>query len=170
MMKKMLKAIGKISEYSGKVTSWLCVVLVFALCFETFMRYVFNAPTSWVHLTSMMILGTIILIGLAYTELYDSHVRIDVLYRFYPPRAKAILDILGAAILLFPLLFLLLKVSVGWAILAWVEHEIWNISIWRPPAGPFRTIVVIGIFLYALQSLAVFARNILILIGRKSND
>jgi len=168
-MKRILKTIDAISEYSGRVTSWLCVVLVLVLCFETFMRYVFNAPTSWAHVTSMMILGTIILIGLAYTELYSGHVRVDVLYRFFPPRAKAILDVLGAAVLLFPLLYLLLKVSVGWAIAAWVEHEIWTISMWRPPSGPFRTIVVLGIFLYALQSLAVFARNILILIGRKNN-
>ena len=169
-MKRILKTIDAISEYSGKVTSWLCVVLVLILCFETFMRYVFNAPTSWVHVTSMMVSGSIILVGLAYTELYGGHVRIDVLYRFYPSRVRAILDLLGAAILLFPLLYFLLKVSVGWAIAAWVEHEIWTITIWRPATWPFRTIVVIAIFLYGLQSLAVFVRNMTVLLRRKSND
>ena len=157
----MLKIIDAISEYSGRVTSWLCVFLVLVLCFETFLRYVFNAPTIWAHVMSMMLYGTIVFMGLAYTELYEGHLRIDILYRFFPVRVKSILDIAGAVVLCFPLIYFLLKVSVGWTIAAWVDHEVWTTTIWRPTAIPFRMIVVIGIFLFGLQSVATFVRDLL---------
>ena len=170
MIKKILKTIDAISEYSGRITSWLCVLLVLMLSFETFIRYAFNAPTTWVYVITMMMFGAICFMGLGYVERYDSHIRVDVLYRFFSPRAKALLNVLQTIILLFPLLYYLLKVSIFWMIAAWAEHEVWRQSIWFPPAGPFRTVVVLGILIYGLQSLATFTRNILFLVKGERND
>jgi TRAP-type mannitol/chloroaromatic compound transport system permease small subunit len=118
----------------------------------------------------MNLFGTIVLMGLAYTELHEGHLRIDVLYKLFPLRVKAILDLAGAVFLLFPLIYLLLKVSVGWAVAAWVDREVWTTTIWRPSAIPFRMIVAIGIFLYGLQSVATFIRNILRLREGSNHD
>jgi TRAP-type mannitol/chloroaromatic compound transport system permease small subunit len=134
------------------------------------MRYVFNAPTVWVHVITMMMFGGICILGLGYVERYDSHIRVDVVYRYFSPRTKAILDALQSIILLFPLLYYLLKVSIFWMIAAWAEHEVWRQSVWFPPAGPFRTAIVVGLFIYALQSLATFTRNILVLVEGERND
>jgi TRAP-type mannitol/chloroaromatic compound transport system permease small subunit len=169
-MSKILKIIDAIGEYSGRAISWLCAFLVLVLFCETFLRYVFNAPTIWAHVTSMNLFGTIVLMGLAYTELHEGHLRIDVLYKLFPLRVKAILDLAGAVFLLFPLIYLLLKVSVGWAVAAWVDREVWTTTIWRPSAIPFRMIVAIGIFLYGLQSVATFIRNILRLREGSNHD
>ena len=119
---------------------------------------------------AMMIFGTIGIMGLAYTELHKGHIRIDILYGRFSPRVKAILDIGGAVVLLFPLMYALLKTSIPWTISSWVEGEIRHESYLYPPAAPFRTVLVVGIFLFTLQSVATFVRSISVLWRKKSND
>ena len=88
-MKTLLKLIDTINEYTGRASRWLCVALVAILSFEVVMRYVFDSPTNWAHLSSMMVGGAIICLGLGYTHLHKSHIRIDVLYAKLSPRKQA---------------------------------------------------------------------------------
>jgi len=170
MITKILKTIDAISEYSGRITSWICVAIVVVLCYETFARYLLDAPTVWAHVITMMMFGAICIMGLGYVERYGSHIRVDVVYRFFSPRVKAIVDVLQTIILLLPLLYYLLKVSIFWMIAAWAEHEVVRQSTWFPHAGPLRTVVVLGIAIYTLQSLGTLTRNILFLVKGERND
>ena len=169
-MRKIIKVIDTISEYSGKTFRWTCVALVLVLAYEVMMRHVFDSPTTWVHLTSIMLGGTIVFMGYAYTHLHHGHIRIDVFYGKLSPRWKAITDILGDIFILFPLLGMLIQQSFFWMWRSWVTHEVRIESWWYPPAAPFRTVMLVGLCLFTLQAIAEFLREIHLLVRSKPYD
>lgn len=166
-MGKILKVIDSISEYSGKGVSWVCLALILVLAYETVMRHVFDAPTIWAHLLAMMLGGTAVFMGCAYTHLHHGHLRIDVLYGKFPPRVKAIIDAVLDVIFFFPLLGVLIYSSASWAWRSWMTGELRIESWWYPPAAPFRTVMLIGLSLFALQCVAQFLRELYLLVRNR---
>ena len=166
-MRAILRVIDAISEWTGKAISWLAVALVMVIVYEVVMRYVFNSPTMWAYETSVMLGGTVYVMGWAYVHRHHGHVRVDVLYSRFSPRRKAIIDVICALLFLFPLLIVLLDASASFMRHAWSVNERLIVTYWMPPAAPFRTIVMIGLSLFALQSVAQFIRDLSLLIRNK---
>jgi TRAP-type mannitol/chloroaromatic compound transport system permease small subunit len=166
-MRIIVRATDSISEWTGKIVRWACVALVLALCYEVIARYVFNAPTIWAHETSCMLGGTIVALGWAYTHRHHGHVRVDVLYTHLSPRGKAIIDVFCALFLLFPLLAILIYTAADFMWVAWLKGEVLIESYWYPPSGPIRTVMLLGLSLFALQGAAQFIRDFYLLIRNK---
>ena len=57
------------------------------------MRSFFSRPTNWAWEFNGMILAACIALGGGYTWLNKGHVRMDVFYEKFPPRAKAVVDL-----------------------------------------------------------------------------
>lgn len=164
-MRFLIRTVETISEYSGRWASWLCVVLILVLTYETTARYVFNAPTVWAHVMATMLYGSIGMLGLAYTHLHEGHIRVDLLYARLPVRGRAALDAFLTLVGLFPLLYVLIKISYFFVIRSWTQHEVMMESFWYPPAGPFRTMILVGWILFTLQCLVRFAKDVGVLRG-----
>jgi len=146
------------------------VVLVLVGTFEVVMRYVFNAPTIWGFETSIMLGGGLYALGWAYDYLHDSHVRVDIFYSRFSPRAKAISDLICTAIFFFPLMVMLSKAAISWAWRSWAIGEVMSQSYWFPPAAPSRTVLAVGVCLFTLQGLARFIRDAYLAIRGTSLD
>ncbi|MBA7516777.1 hypothetical protein ES705_08825 [subsurface metagenome] len=169
-MRTVLGTINSISEWSGRLISWLVLFLFLVGTYDAIMRFVFNAPTMWAYETMMMLGGVIYLGGWAYDCLHKSHIRIDLFYTKLPPRKRALLDVVCAMIFFFPLMAILIKTSTDWAWYAWSTHEVMSESFWYPPAGPFRTAIAVGICLFFLQGSAQFIRDFYFVVKGKPYD
>jgi len=110
------------------------------------------------------------MLGLAYTHLHGGHIRVDILYARLTPRGRAVANIIFALLFFFPLLAFLIDTSTSWMWRSWIEGEVRIESYWYPPAAPFRTIVLIGWSLFALQCVAQFMRDLYLLIRNKPCD
>lgn len=163
-MGTIVRFIDSISEWTGSITRWFAVALVAVTAYDTLARYVFNAPTVWGYETSCMLGASVILLGAAYCLLHNSHVRVDIFYIRLSPRRRAIIDVLGTAILFFPLCAIYIKTSASWMWMSWKTGEVMCETFWYPPAAPFRTVVMIALCLFFLQSIAQFTRNLHMLI------
>ena len=169
-MRKVLKIVDAISDYSGRTFSWLALALVLVLVFEVVARWGFNRPTIWAHLTSQMMGGTLVVIGLAYAHVHRKHLRIDIIYRQLPTRVKLILDICFFLVFMVPVLYVFLTNSAEWAVQSWVMGEVRDESWWYPPAAPFRTIYLLGWCTFTLQCLARFFRDFYFAVRSKPYD
>ena len=166
-MRTIVKGIDSISEWTGNTVRWAGVVLVLVLVFEVMMRYAFTAPTIWAHQTSCMLGSTFAAVGWAYVHRHHGHVRIDIFYARLSARGKAIVDVLCAFFLLFPLLIVLIYTATEFMWTAWVEAEVLIESYWYPPSGPIRTITVLALCLFLLQGVAQFIRDLYFVIRNK---
>jgi TRAP-type mannitol/chloroaromatic compound transport system permease small subunit len=169
-MRIIINTIDSITEWTGKTIRWLCACLVILITYEVVMRYVFDAPPMWGFETSIMIGITIFVIGWSYALRHHSHVRIDILYIHLSPRGRAIVDVVGALVVFFPLMILFTYTSIDWAREAWATREVMDLTAWYPPTGPVKTVVAIGSGLFLLQGIAEFIRNLHLLLRNRSYD
>jgi len=159
-MRTIVRVIDSISEGTGNAVRWAGVALVLVLVYEVMMRYAFTAPTIWAHQTSCMLGSTFAAVGWAYVHRHNGHVRIDIFYARLSARGKAIVDVLCAFFLFFPLLLVLIYTATEFMWTAWVESEVLIESYWYPPSGPIRTITVLALCLFLLQGVAQFIRDL----------
>src|SRR5207248_1954107 len=64
----VIRAVDRVSYFSGKAFAWLIVALTFVVSVEVFKRYILNAPTAWVYhfKTVIPIAGALVMLqGLA---------------------------------------------------------------------------------------------------------
>ena len=160
ILKKILKFIDSLSEHAGSLGKWFAFLLVLIGSFDAIARHFFNAPTIWAYDSLCMSGGIIYLLGASYDYLHDAHTRVDVIYGLLSPRKQALLNVIASIFLFFPLMVVMLKLAIEWAVKAWKINEVMFTSFWYPPAAPYRTIFALGLFLLILQAIARFIRDI----------
>ncbi len=168
-MRFILTAIDKLSGTVGVAAAWLVIPLIFASVYEVTARYVFGAPTIWAFEIAYMAMGTHFLLGSAYALREGAHIRIDVAYSHFPPRAKALVDIVGYACLFLPVSTWLCYRLWLYAWGAYQSGELSGQSAWNPVIWPFRVVFLTGFVLLTVQALAQLARAVRTLV-RGRND
>ena len=63
------------------------------------------------------------MLGLAYTLKHDGHVRVDIFYRGYSAKTKALVNFVGGVLFLLPLCGLLFFVSWDYVLASWAIRE-----------------------------------------------
>src|SRR3981189_3983429 len=91
-MQKVLLFIDKISTWVGQAFSFLIVALTLHISWEVFSRYVLDNPRAWAFDVMIMFYGTLFMMAGAYTLAKNGHVRGEVMYGFFSPRAQAAVD------------------------------------------------------------------------------
>jgi len=163
----VIRIIDSISEWTGRSARWLCAILVVFMAIGVIMRYVFGAATLWAYEVGLMLGAAIYVLAWSYVHRHGGHVRVDVFYHRLSPRMKATIDVIGFLLFFIPLMIILVSVSVDWTGRAWEVNEKMYETGWYPPAAPLRTVVALGICLFALQGIAQFIRDLYLLIRNK---
>ena len=98
------------------------------------------------------------LLGGGFSMMIGSHVRMDVLYGRWSPKRRAVTD----AITVFCLIFYLVVLLIGGlsSTVYSIEYNQHNYSSWGPPVAPIKIIMVIGIVMMLLQSIATFFKDL----------
>ncbi|MBG0777055.1 MAG: TRAP transporter small permease subunit [Desulfovibrionaceae bacterium] len=167
---KLPRYIDRLSELSGALGKWFAFLLVLVGSYETISRHFFGAPTIWSYDTLCMAGGVVYLLGASYDHMRDAHTRVDIIYSHLSPRKRALLDIVCALLFFFPLMTVMLKMAITWALRAWRIHEVMFNSFWYPPAAPYRTIFALGLLLLVLQGFAKLIRDVHFLVRGKEID
>ena len=147
-MQKSLLIIDKISTFVGKTFSWFIVSLTLLITYEVFSRYALDEPHPWAFDVMLMMYGALFMMSGAYTLSRNGHVRGDVLYGFFPPRAQAALDLTLYIVFFLPGVVALCWAGYIYAGDSWriLEHS--SITAEGPPIYPFKTVIpVAGAFL-----------------------
>jgi len=161
-MVKLLRAIDLINASLSRFSSIFMVLLVLTLTYEVGMRYLFKSPTLWSYDMSYMLTSLFMVLSLGHVLQRDEHVRVDLLSHYLPPRWAATVEALLYLVLLFPFLYVLLSPMPGHVLNSWRIGERYTAGTWLPPIYPFKTWVMVGMFLLALQSLAQFLRVLIL--------
>ena len=154
----ILRKIDTFSDWTGKVLSMLLLLMVGMLMYEVILRYVFNNPTIWAHETSLFMYGGMgILLG-AHTLRHRGHVNLDLFYRRFSPRRKAIIDSV-TALLFFCYCAVFLYFSWKYGLKSLYIRE-FSITIWGPPIYPVKMVIPVAVTLITLQGLVKFIRDL----------
>ena len=169
-MIRFIEIIDTLSTWVGKAFAWCILVLTFAYSYEVVARYVFDNPTAWAFDISYTMYGALFMMAGAYALSRDAHVRGDVIYRLWPPRVQAWIEIVLIVFFLFPGMAALVYAGYDYAAASWsyrpygFDGPAGEISINSPagvPVAPLKTILPVAAFFVLIQGIAEFCRCVL---------
>jgi len=155
------------NEWMGNWIRVLVYAFTGLVCFEVLLRYGFNNPTIQLPVIVTMTAAAMYALSLGNIARQDGHVRIDIFTRLLSKRGKAVLEVFCGLLLFFPVIGALAASAAGWTWYAWSIDERDTQTFWYARIAPIRTAVMVGLLLFLLQGIAVFVRNLNILLGRK---
>lgn len=168
-MDSIVYFIERLSTWVGKAFAWCILVLTFATTYEVFVRYVLREPTNWAFDMSYIMYGSLFMMAGAYTLARGGHVRGDVVFRLWPPRVQASIELVLFILFFFPGIGALIYAGIDYAMESWSympfgpEGRRGEISINSPagvPIAPLKTILPLAAFFLFLQGIAEVLRCI----------
>ena len=151
-MEKYIYFFESLSIWIGRAFGWCILILTLSVTYEVFVRYVLNAPTVWAFDMMVQMYGALFLMAGPYALAQDAHVRGDVIYRLFPFKVQARIDLILYVIFFFPGMLALFYFGYEIASDSWRYKEV----SWNSPAR---------IQIYFFKSLIPLAGGLLILQG-----
>ena len=167
----LARAIDRLNETIGVSVAWLALFLVLVEFTVVLMRYVFGVGAVKMQESIVYMHATLFMVGAGYTLLHNGHVRCDIFYAAAPPRRKALIDLIGVFIFLFPMCALIAWVAWPYVAAAWAVHEgSQEGSLGIPGVYLLKSIILVFAASLALQGLALALHSALRLAGIESAE
>ena len=159
------RSIDAVNERVGRAVLWLVLAVTLISAANALMRYGFGmSSNAWLEI-QWYLFGAIFLLAAGYTLKHNGHVRVDVLYGRWPPRARAWIDLLGTALFLLPLCVRMVWLSWHGFIESFQRGEL------SSDAGglirwPVRLLIPLGFALLGLQGVSELIKRVAFLRGQ----
>lgn len=105
--------------WMAMAAGWLVLLITVITCYGVFMRYVMNQPDTWSFPVSAYLLSFVVFLAVSHALQEQVHVRVDLLYEWFPGRVARWAGVLAD---LASLGFLWLVALQMWE----VFHESWS--------------------------------------------
>ncbi len=168
LLNQLSVRLEQFSECTGKLVSWLVLVMVLLVSYDVAMRYFFQSGSVALQEMEWHLFSLIFLIGASYTLKHDDHVRLDLFYKskFMDDRRRAWVDLFGSIFLLIP--FCILIISSAWP---FVVQSYIHLEGSPDPGGlPYRWIlkasIPLGFTFLLLQGIADIVKNLSTVLGK----
>ena len=150
--------IDRLNAAIGRAVAWLALFIVIVEFALVIGRYALDFGS--IRLSESVIYGhaALFLLAAAWTLQAGGHVRVDVFYAQASPRARALIDLIGALLLLLPFALVLLWLSVPYAAQSWAILERSQESSGLPLVFVLKTFIPLFALLMLLQGIAQAVR------------
>jgi TRAP-type mannitol/chloroaromatic compound transport system permease small subunit len=162
-MQKLLLFVDRISTWVGQAFSFFIIALTLHVSWEVFSRYALDNPRAWAFDVMIMFYGTLFMMAGAYTLAKNGHVRGDVIYGFFSPRAQAAVDLTLYILFFLPGVIALTYAGYFYAAESWAINEHSNITSEGPPVYPFKTVIPLAGAFVLVQGIVEIIRCIICL-------
>ncbi len=136
----------------GEIASWLWTILMLLIVYQVVQRYVFSKGSIRIEEMQWHLYAVGFMLGLAFTEIRQRHVRIDVLSEHWPRRLRLWIELAGIVFLLLPFAAFMIYFAIPFVVVSWQLNEVSA----APDGLPLR---------YLLKSFIVTSFALLLLAG-----
>ena len=162
-----IRPIERVVKYAGIVSASIIPVLAVLIVYEVVMRYAFRAPTFWAFEVSYMLMGTSLMLAIAYCTQLRRHIRVDFLYDNISPKKQALVDFTGFVVFLLPII-----IWCSWGLFvyfleAYKVNEVSGESAWNPVIWPFKFTFTFGFYLFTLQAICETIKCVLVMANKE---
>lgn len=110
-------------RFVGRLALYLVMAMAAVQFGVVILRYVFGLNFIAMQESVTYMHGAVFLLAGGYALLTDDHVRVDIFYREASPRRKALVDLAGTYLFLFPFCFVALWAAGPYVANSWAVHE-----------------------------------------------
>lgn len=164
-LKTSLSAVEKFTEVTGRFISWATVTMVILVVLVVITRYFLGLGSIALQESVTYLHCLVFMMGFAFTLKHDGHVRVDIFYRGFSPRFKAIVNLIGGLLFLIPFCLLIFFTSWDYVLASWVIRETSAENNGLPFIYLLKTLMLLMPVTLLLQGIAEIIRSGLILSG-----
>jgi TRAP-type mannitol/chloroaromatic compound transport system permease small subunit len=159
MLEKISTMIDAFNRKQGEWSALLILPLTFIVLYEVIMRYVFDAPTIWGFEATTFIYGVHFMLGLAYTDVTDGHVKVDIFTSRAKRRTQAVIVIITNLVIFLPVFTCMTIWAWKYAITSTLQHEL-NSTSWAPPVWPIKLVMAVAFSFLLMQGISTVLKAI----------
>jgi TRAP-type mannitol/chloroaromatic compound transport system permease small subunit len=153
-MTALADRIDRLTSSIGRAAAWLVLVVVLLQFTLVVARYLFGLGSVWLTETVVYAHAALFMLAAAWTLLAGGHVRVDFFYSEVSTRAKAMVDLIGALLLLLPFMIVLIWLSVPYAARSWAILEHSQEASGLPIVFVLKSFIPLFALLMALQGIS----------------
>ena len=169
-LKTLSDRLDGIAERVGNAAAWLALGLVLVTFAVVMLRYLFQLGWIAMQESILYLHAALFLLGAAYTLKRDGHVRVDIFYRGFTAKRKALIDLLGSLLLLLPVCSFLLWVSWDYVTTAWSIYEGSQEAGGLPYVYLLKTLIPVAVLLLILQGISQALSSLSILLSAENDS
>jgi TRAP-type mannitol/chloroaromatic compound transport system permease small subunit len=162
---RLADRIDRLSAAVGRAVAWCLLYMLLAGFAVVLMRYVLGVGSVWLHESILYAHAAVFMLAAAWTLSTDGHVRVDIFYADASPRAKALVDLLGALLLLMPFALVVVILSSPYVARSWAILEGSRETSGLPAVFLLKTLIPLLAALLGLQGVAQAIRAAVVLAG-----
>jgi TRAP-type mannitol/chloroaromatic compound transport system permease small subunit len=169
-LKSLSLRLDRIAELVGNAAAWMALALVLVTFTVVMLRYLFQLGWIAMQESILYLHASLFLLGAAYTLKKEGHVRVDIFYRGFSAKRKALVDLLGSLLLLLPVCSFLLWASWDYVTIAWSIHEGSQEAGGLPYVYLLKTLIPVAVLLLILQGISQALSSLSTLASDKSDN
>lgn len=169
-LKSLSLRLDRIAVLVGNAAAWMALALVLVTFTVVMLRYLFQLGWIAMQESILYLHASLFLLGAAYTLKKDGHVRVDIFYRGFTEKRKALVDLLGSLLLLLPVCSFLLWASWDYVTIAWSIHEGSQEAGGLPYVYLLKTLIPVAVLLLILQGISQALSSLSTLASDKSDN
>ena len=170
MFSATIKVIDRITEITGRSISWLTMLMVALVVTVVVMRYFLEIGSIAMQESVTYIHAMVFMLGIAFTLKRGGHVRVDIFYRTFSVKRKALVDLLGGLFFLIPVAALIFVTSWDYVAASWAIAESSTENNGLPLIYLLKTLMLIMPVTLLLQGIAEILKSALTLAGQNKNE
>jgi TRAP-type mannitol/chloroaromatic compound transport system permease small subunit len=146
--------IDRLNAAIGRTMAWAALFVVLVQFLVVLLRYGFGIGSIWLSESILYGHAALFMLVAAWTLRQGGHVRVDVFYADASPRTKALIDLLGALLLLLPFMLVLAWLSLPYVARSWAILERSRETSGLPAIFLLKTLIPAFALSMALQGIA----------------
>src|ERR1700721_1582694 len=116
---RVADTIDRATAAIGRAAAGCCLYVVLAGFAVVVMRYAFGIGSIRLQESVLYAHAALFMLAAAWTLQIDGHVRVDVFYAQASPRRRAVIDLIGAVVFLFPFAIAVAALSLPYVGRSW---------------------------------------------------
>ena len=166
LIQQLIKSIDCFTDITGRAISWLTLLMVALTMIIVVLRYYFESGSIALQESITYLHGIVFMLGIAFTLQRGGHVRVDIFYRGFSPRKKALVDFIGGVLFLLPVCLLIFIFSWDYVLASWAIGETSEEGSGIAGIYLLKTLLLLMPATLLLQGIAETLRNFLVLLNQ----
>src|SRR6266540_1775759 len=159
-LSRLADCIDRLTGTIGRTVAWCTLIVVLTQFAVVLLRYLLGMGSIWLSESIVYGHAAVFMLAATWTLAENGHVRVDIFYADAPPRRKALVDLLGALLLLIPFALALAWLSFPYVARSWAILERSRETSGLPAVFLLKTLIPLFALSMALQGVSQAIRAI----------
>ena len=170
MLLTLERRFDQFANLIGTITAFAIVLMILNVTYDVVARYFFSTGSIAMQEMEWHLFSVVILLGISYTLKEDGHVRVDLIYDRCSPKRKALINMVGVVLFIFPISILVGLSSIGNAYEAYLSNEMSGDPGGLPHRFIVKALIPLSFLLLIITSIGYFIKNLNVYKGLHGMD